>query len=264
MALVNAKTSSGDRFKVVQAVKQKRRLVVGVAARDKCGKTRFALTAPGPQAIFDFNRSLEGVIEQYPDSLKSILTYKVPKNEPDPQSSAVQLWEQFTGDFRYALDTDEINGEFPIPFKSLIVDLGTEAWELCRLADHGKLEKVQARYYGGTNRAYSELMNAVYDTDKNLILLHRMKKEYSGDSWTGNYELAGYPDTAGLVQINVRMWNWTEEQAEKHDGVPGFHLRVVNCRQNFEAVGVELVNDEITFQNLAMCVFPDSEPSEWE
>lgn len=255
MALVNQKTSNSDRFKIVTEVKPKQRMIVSaVGIKDKSGKTNFGLTAPGPQCIFDFNRSLEGVIEKFNGVPKTVLTYTVPRNDPNPQESSQELWAEFTGEFHKALELD---------YRSLIVDLGTEVWELCRLADHGKLEKVQARYYGGTNRAYAALMNAVKETDKNLILLHRMKKEYVSDAWSGGYEPAFCPETPGIVQVNVKLWHLTEKQAEEQEEVPGFHLEVINCRQRYQCVGERLQNDEITFANLGMLVFPDSDYEDW-
>lgn len=270
MATANPpRPSDGSRFEILDAAPAPSRLVVNVVAMDKAGKTRLALTAPGPICLFNFNRGLEGVVEEFAaEKIIAVANYRVPKSERNAQAMAEGFWDQFCADFLFFLDGEhkEVGA-----FKTGVIDTGTETWEMIRLARMGRLEGAgKARNYGPVNVEYCDLLNRIYDTQKNLIIIHKMKAEYIADVRTGKMEAAGYNDMRSLVQVNVDLWHWDEREAlaasreSGEEEEAGFHLKVRNCRQNFQAVGVVLVNEMITFANLGMLVFPESEPEEWE
>ena len=52
-------------FHKAETIETHKRLIVSIAALEKCGKTHFALTAPGPIAYFNFDIGVEGVIGKF-------------------------------------------------------------------------------------------------------------------------------------------------------------------------------------------------------
>ena len=134
--------------------------------------------------------------------------------------------------------------------RTIVIDTGTELWELLRLAEFGKLAAVLPHQYAAVNQQMTRLIKLAYDSDANLLITHKLKAQWIGDKKTDVYEFAGMKDVPFLVQAHARMWRDDD----------GFHLRVGKCRQNAMIAGLELVNEMINFPTLAGFVFPDSEP----
>lgn len=223
------------------------RLIVSVQGMDKHGKSSFALSAPGPIIYFNFDFGLEGVVHKYAKNKEIyVKDYKVRKGESiDRYETALVAFKQ---DFYNALKTTA---------KSIVFDTATELWELLRLARFGRLAQVLPHNYAPVNAEYIQLIREAYDNDKNLILLHKLKKEYVNDKFNGKYELAGYNGTSGLVQVNIRVYR---------DGLDGaFYIEVINCRQNALIGGMEcpLADVHSAFPMLAQWVFPDTVEEDW-
>ena len=82
-----------------------------------------------------------------------------------------------------------------------------------------------------------------------------MKEQYVNDSWTGEYDGAGFKDIRYLVQVNMKTWR--DEEGK-------FGLTVKNCRHNAGMAGLELIEPMNTFQYLASEIFPETLPEDWE
>lgn len=229
----------------------KRRLIVAADAEQGGGKTNFGLTAPGPIAYLSLDLNEDGVIQKYQEVKRIYRSrYTLPNgNGADTDkiaTAAGAAWNVMVNDFMGALQDSSI--------RTLVVDTATELWELLRLAVYGKLTQVISRDYQHANAVYRQLIREVEGTDKNLVLLHKMKAEYKADKATGNLIRAGFGNTGYLVQCEVGLWKMiAEEYPDK------FHARIAKCTLNPEVEGVELQGDGVTFDNLAQLVFPDWE-----
>jgi len=229
----------------------RRRLIVSVEGRVKHGKTHFALTAPGPIYIQSLDEGLEGVVQKFQRQKEiHVATYPgvtVADLRTLGEGQIVErygaIWDRFCADYDYALQHA----------RSIVWDTGSESWELARLARLGKLGQIKPHHYTMVNMEYRELVRRAEHSNANLILLHRLKKEWANDKWTGNYERAGFGDIGSWVHVLAR--------AERRDD--GFHLVVTECRQNAELWGVDLPQPLATFPQLAQLVFPDSKPEDW-
>lgn len=225
--------------------KVKHRLIMSINGLEKQGKTHFALTAPGPVAYLDFDMGSEGVLHKFTGD-KDILvsTHDIPKDpSTDGGFNYDKAWKKFYNSFKKALEHPQV--------RSVVVDTGTEMWELLRMARFGKLTQVKPHHYGPVNAEMQELIRMAYELDKNLILIHKMKQQYVDDKFNGKYEAAGFKNTPFLVQINA--------ETSFEDGV--FTLRVVDCRHDMGLAGMEL--EGCDFPTLAQFVFPDSDPDTW-
>jgi hypothetical protein len=250
---------AGSTFELVSK-RTLRRLIMSARAVEKSGKTHFALTAPDPIAVLNTDIGLEGVVEKFIDSGKTIYATEVRMpllgKKVDQQLVAKEAEERFNilmADFKAALADKTI--------RTVVFDSATQVWELLRLARFGKLTQVMPQHYTAVNTEYEQLMREAYASDKNLILLHKMKDEWLDNNRTGKKELAGYKDTPFLTQLNVLL-----TRHDREDGVEGsdFRLKVLDCRQNPEINNLVLENENATFPMLGQLIYPDTSAEDWQ
>jgi hypothetical protein len=103
------------------------------------------------------------------------------------------------------------------------------------------------------------LLRESYDHEANLLLLHKVKKQYQegkggGGNWTGKWERAGFDETRHIVQSNLRC---------QRNGDGEFNTLIKDCRHDMQLAGVQLEGDFNKFSQLAMLVFPNSQESDW-
>ncbi len=249
-------------FLVPQESKNKR-IVLCTRALDKLGKTHFAMTAPGPIAIVGLDTGTKEVASKFIGTKELICAYhKVTGNtgnRGETQEIASKEWQTVKDSLITAIRHSKV--------RSLVVDTGTEVWELCRLAAFGKLEQVLPHHYGPVNKEMRDLVKLAYDRDDlNVIWIHKMKKEYSQnkkgeDSWNGSYAMTGFSDIPFLVDLTLQHY-WAPPTEE----LPGrFGVRCVGVsRQTPDVVGLELEGDDCNFQTLAMLLYPNVDPAWWQ
>lgn len=237
---------SGERF--VNAVEDpKMRLILCTEGLEKEGKTHFALSAPDPIIIHNFDVGLEGMVHKFKGKDIKKRNYKVPRfprgSNVDVVSEATKvIWEDFQESYYESLKIA----------RTVIVDTGGEAWETLRLAEFGKMDQVKPHHYSRVNQPMRDLVRTAFDYDSNVIWNHKLKDEYIDDTRTGRFERAGFKDMGFLTQADIRLY--------KEDGQ--FKILVNSCRQNPELEGMELPNDG--FAAFAMMVYPDSEEGDWK
>lgn len=238
------------------------RLIVAVAAREKQGKTHFAMTAPGPMVIFNADTGLEGVVHKFLAQGKRILVYNVPK--PDPSSKTVEkeagkVWDNMVNAFDEALRNGAI--------RTIIFDTATEVWEILRLAYFGKITQVMPHHYVGCNAEFRKFLDKAYSTDKNLILVQKMKAEYLNDKRTGEYEMAGFNDTPYRVQAVLYPMRFDGkgklpdgQNVEKGD----FGVRIYESRHNADANDMYLTGELAKFPFVASMIIEGTSPDMFE
>ena len=247
--------------------KRRLRLVMAISGLDKSGKTHQGLTAPSLMAYANLDTGLEGVSEKFEKDGKKILSkdYRVvitpdmAGNVEKIAYAANKVWEEFKSDMRAAWKSPLI--------RTTVVDVESETWPLIRLARFGKLTQVMPHHYGPVNAEYEGFYNEVYDSDKNLILLDRMKDD-GETKIVGGKELfvkngklvrSGYKQIPYMVQVN--MLAQCDPFAEAGNR---FSVTIVNCRQNPDLIGMILPEPMCSFSTIAQMVYPDSQPSDWE
>jgi hypothetical protein len=240
-SLVTDGSIAGTSFQLVKPA-TKHRLVVAVEGQEKSGKTHFALTAPGPIGFQDIDIGTEGVVDREEFLKKEIHLAEYALDFPYEQKAAEQTWKQFTHDYKAMLGANVRTG---------IIDNASEAWDLLRVAKFGRLTQIMPHLYTTVNSEFRGLLRLAYKSDMNLILLHKVKKQYINEQWNGKYERNGFNDIGYLVQVVVETY--------KQDGK--FFLKVLACRQNASIEG--LVIDDPTFAKLGMAVFPGTTEADW-
>lgn len=248
----------------------KARLLANIQGLEKTGKNHLAFTAPGPLAVLSFDLGIEGVIEKFnKPHIAPIINGLVQKRiyvaeyelsaqpgqatDSEVEAEATKLWKQVTSDFKDALASD---------IRTLICDTGTELWELKRLSEFGKMS-ANVQHYGPVNADFRRLLRLPYDTDKNFIMIHKMKDEWADRAATGKaqktgkLERSGFKDVGYLLQANIQTWRDDSNPAER------FHATVLDCRQNPDVNGMDFTGEMLTWAMIGQMVFPDSDPEAW-
>lgn len=137
----------------------------------------------------------------------------------------------------------------------IVLDTGTEDWELIRLGSFGTLNprgNRMDRLYGPVNARYRMHLRNVYRTSrKHLVTIHQLKDEYQ-DKFiegkqvsirTGNYKPAGFKEIGYLCDLRVRCF--------REDGE--FKAEVELCKlppNGPDLEGTVLEGDDIDFAHI--------------
>ena len=216
------------------------RMILGLDGLEKSGKTHFSLTAPDPIGYISLDMGLEGVVHKFKHKRIQVFEYDVPLPTPDDAEPVdyLKLWGEVRRTYTSLLITKEV--------RTVVVDTGTELWELNRLARFGKLSNIKPHHYGPVNAEYRQLIKLAFNSDKNLIIIHRLKDQYINDKRTGELERAGFKDTGFQVQCNALVY-FDEEEGE-------FKLKVTDSRHNPNVRELELSGSMVDFGVLSSMV----------
>lgn len=239
-------------------------MLVGSNGLDKTGKSEFWLSAPGPIGCVNLDIGLEGVVEKWVKRNKKVwvLDFNIPPVTPKGTPMTQAEYIQYFSKTRVAYETLISHRDV----RTVVVDTGSEWWDLAKLAEFGTITpKVDVRNrFQPLNQLFRSLIRRAYDSDKNLIITHKMKPNYmtttkpdgsTTDSWDGkSYKKSGFSDDAYLIQVNIE---------HLYEGGQ-FGIRILNCRQNMTIAGYEMTQSECNFSTLGTLVFPDTVERDWQ
>lgn len=272
-----------------------RRLIVNLQSIKKSvGKTRLALTAPKPLGYISVEiGSEEGPADAFiPEGMDSCddiqiarvrmetPVYPNPIEYPDTKegkrslddaiSNAVQAVAAPALDQFYSAYYASIGN-----MRSTVVDTGSDLYQLMRLANFGRLEKIPQLAYGQLKRDYAKLFDDAFASTGNLIMIHHMKDrgqtivdEKTGkDKWiaTGVYEIDGSNVVTDKVQAVVEMWREDLKEADEETGMlVRFWAQIIDSRHSPASMGQTFKDFDVTFADIARKIFPNSKASDWE
>ena len=236
------------------------RMIVSGRGEERAGKSQFGLTMPAPIAVFPFDNNTDELIQKF-RKVKRILTPEEPlyfKSEFSKEEYDV-LWNRFMELFKSAIASPAI--------RSIMVDTGTEMYELARLAKFGKLKEVPVHYYDLVNSEFKKLINLIYPSDKNLYITHRVKDQYvkTGEKQsarTGKRVEDGFGAVRYKVQINVLCYRDINDR-NPDTGSEGFSIVIDDCTQTETLAGTYLEEPENCWSSLGKLVYPDSTDKDW-
>lgn len=263
------KDSWGD-FKAILAARKN--AVFGVCGLEKCGKSHFSMTAPGPLAIIDIDTGLDGVVQKFDkkfggDKLIHRCEIEIPDQIGKMKDAAVKAKAQasmakFKRNYELALKHPDI--------RSIIIDNSTSLWELNLLSHFGKTVQIPQHMRVLPNLEMTEIVRRPltdHSIDKNVIHILRVKKMYKGDNWSGKYEPAGYNQMGFLVQAMLMA---------TRDKDQDFWIEVLDCRHNPMLNGAKWMvgspkeDNELDigpftpFQFVASEILDHTSPMDWE
>lgn len=200
-------------------IESPRRLIASIAGREKTGKTHLALTAPGPIIFFDIDIGTEGVVNKFQAEGKKIFVYSVRVPKGAAKDVYESMWSGLVSRLAVAYSLNK---------GTVVVDTGSEEYELARLAHFGKLTQVMPHHYVEVNAEWREMMRLAYDSSMNTIYIHKMKPKWVNNQRTSEYELSGFGEMGYLSQVNLI----TYREDNSDGGAPDFSVLVQDCRQN--------------------------------
>jgi hypothetical protein len=262
---------AGSSFKELKEADPPRHLIAAIDGLPREGRTHFSLTAPYPLAYMQMDPGGDDVLPKFLPGgpfhrSKSKLFHSAYYVDVRPGLSPLEvskiandIWLRSAQDFEAALKT----------MRTLVVDTASEWFTCLKLARFGKLTQVMPEDYGPVYAEFRRLIRKAYNYECNVLLLHKLKDEYTRDEKTtdgsGNSRRKPGKKTGNLVRDG---WNGLkyEVQIEARcfkDEDREFCLEVVNCRQRPELDGEVLPQEMCNFQQLAMQVYPGTKESDW-
>lgn len=271
-----------------------KRLICNVQSIKKSvGKTRFAFTAPKPigyisieigseegpadEFIPDNRESFDGIqivrIQMadpaYPNILDYPATKEGRKSYDEALSEAVQDAAQPAWDSFYSAYYASIAN-----MRTTVIDTGTDLYQLQRLANFGRLEKIPQLAYGQLKREFSKLFDDAFKSSGNLIVNSHMKDrgqttvdDRGREKWTasGIYEMDGCQVVTDKVQAVIEMWRDDLQEIDIETGLfVKFHAQIVDSRHTPSCMGRKFSTLDISFPDVAMAIFKGSTISDWE
>lgn len=229
------------------------------------GKSRLGVTMPGRIGVIPLDRKTRGTIirdRQIINPTKKIL---LPKEDfirhAQPMQLAMMTPEKSIEYYRKHVNAIK-NACWTLAeckdVQSIFIDSGSQLWEDILFANYGRNQKIMPRDRGSANQEMKDLLASLQD--KHLMITHRAKEIWKNEKPSGVNDVAGFADMGYYVNVLA--------EHTRHPKSGEFHLSVRMCQANAALHGDAgknlLTGDDITFQMLAMNVYPDSDPGDWE
>jgi hypothetical protein len=243
----------------------RRTVMVNIYGDTGTGRTRFALTAPGPIALAHTAEKVDGLIQWAKRPIpqgglgKVIRTHNFGGAFTAPTNQGIAdlvapVWNRMVANWNAAIDTWA---------RTAIMDTDSEAWEECRLAHFGELNPKGRidNLYGPVNARWRALWKRHKRAEKcNVIAISQSKDEYRDKKTpkgivserTGRTIRTGQKEIGFMSDVIVRC--------TKNDGV--FAVTIEKGWYNGAAEGITLENEDATFARV-MSLITETEEEEW-
>jgi hypothetical protein len=226
----------------------KPRLIANIQGVEGSGKDHMAFGYDrGPIYVHSFDQGLEGVVQKFQDKREIYVAEYELRMQPDEGTAkevgeaANVVWTQFKSNMMDSYASTRKEG-------LVVVDTGSECWELLRLAYFGKLTQIMPHMYAKPNAEFRELVREGFDAS-NVAWLHKMVDEWENytDSQgkekgrkTGEKVFRGMNDIPFLVQCSAQTW-----QENRAGGGQDFYATILGpkCRLNPDLIGMTIGND---------------------
>jgi hypothetical protein len=191
---------------------------VNVEGEEKTGKNHFAFTAPSPILCISGDRKitflaakLASTMKKHIHAVRFRLQIPLGASSEKVKEIARPIWRELEELFWEALQSSTV--------RTIVVDTGSWAWELKRLAAFGKTERILPVFYNLCNAQFERMLLAGEDyPGKHIIWIHKLGDEWKnkqGDRGmesykTGKMERKGFKNVGFDVQANIRT-SWDKE-----------------------------------------------------
>lgn len=259
MAIPRSRTTSRDGWHQFEDMLDTidRHLSIELIGPEQSGKTYIALTAPGPIAYFDMDDNDRPVVrkirEKWPDKVIKKMSFEIPKGlvvNEKLQKMAIAERNRYLDAWTWACESDKV--------KTLVMDTGTDAWELWRYAEFGA-ESSRARNYGGLNSQFAAMLRMPRRHGKNLAVINRTKDQWKDDKPTGAIIRDGFKNTGYAMHATI------EAMRDEYDN---FSIQLRDVRHdaslNGAIFGPDGLGGEISWAMVACQIVEGSTPDEWE
>lgn len=301
-SLLSPTTSSIQIFEV--ATYHQEPLVMVVYGAEGCGKSRLMGTAPSTIGVIPMERkSRRSVVQSALESGKRVVMPQIdlirtsramliatmPEACIDPLSYKNMKLEDAVkkaeGEMQRKAEKIPLDGESPsccqrcyyrwhanrtkyvgymmaaMPeVKTICIDTFGQFIDDILFANYGRNERIMPLDRKTFNREVSEFINDL--SHKNLILSHHAAQIWKDNKPTSKTKpQSSFSKIGHYVSVVVKM----SRNEDKAEGEGRYTLTVEDCQARASLIGMELLmDDQITFKNLAMQVYEDSTDEDWE
>ena len=153
-----------------------------------------------------------------------------------------------------------------VPYiETVIIDSGSQLKEDLLMAHYGRTQRILSRDRGLFNQDWTDILNA--GQHKHLIITHHPSDVWKNDKPTGQTTWDGYNKLGHGTNLIIKHSHDPKEQK--------WSMECVLCTNRPELIGHslpcfdiesddEFPNEELTFQNVAMSVYSDADPEDYE
>lgn len=239
-----------------------RTVLMDIIGPEGTGRTRLALTAPGPIALINADEKVEGIVQPFVREGKKIKIATFGMTATSDKQATLTQGEQVWGRVRGWL-TDSMGWA-----KTTVVDTATEGWELCRLANFGELNPKgnrMDRLYGPVNAEFRAAFKQFRIVGKsNLVTIHQTKDHYVDKMKdgvlqsvnTGTTKRAGFKEFGYIADVVLR----TGKSVVGGDIV--FTATIEKGWWNATTEGLTFEGEDCRFSYI-MSIITETEESEW-
>lgn len=255
-------------------------LNIAVFGPEGGGKSTFLATAPDPIAGVITDLKSEDSIRKSMERHNRVVLWSDFIQPKDPLELDALSEEQFKKYYRGRVTKmkEHILKAYHHPkVRTLFIDNFGDFCREVKFALQGseqKFKKIGEKVFQDNDAVYQEIIDLLrIINNKHTILTNKWKDEYLNNAptkrmtWDGFKYLGNHTNLAVELVKNLR-WN-PESESEENQWHYGLNIR--NCLHKSELEGPQgkhgetgLRDEMVTFQALALTVFPESEPSEWE
>jgi hypothetical protein len=233
----------------------KHRIIANSLGEVGTGKTSFWLGAPGPIVVQTMDLGLEGVVEPFTaDKDIYVADYDIGQTigSAFTHALAVEARDKFIADFEDAIGKA----------RTIVWDRETDVWKLFYFAEFGTDDAYGAAPPKDWDKLKGHLRRMIAmakASDVNFGLIQGMRNEWAKGGGarnmgqTGRRIPDGMDDIDALVHTNLMHTRTGKDfsiTVGKSRGPGGFNIQ----DETFQ---------NVTFAELAMLIFPDSEPEQW-
>src|SRR5262245_12225670 len=249
-------------------------LVIGLYGMQGSGKTRFCATAPDPIGVVPLDRKSRYTMAKTMEELGKVVV--MPEKDyirhENPLAIAAMPPEKamtyYKEHVRAVMDAAfKLNGHPDI--RTVVIDTGTQLWEDILFKNYGRNQRIMPRDRGSANQDMIDFLNAM--SGKHLIITHKASEIWSGDGDsgkpTGQYRASGFGHLGYHSTVVMEMKKNVLYNSENGSGGGKgwkWSVDIKDCQAMPELEGPQgkdlMTDDLISFQTLAMTIYPDMDP----
>lgn len=226
---------------------------------EKSGVTRFALTAPGPIAFFNLDKERDNSWNTYVNEKRIDYQYirferfiMPEKGEllKDMQVRNKQVNLQILSQMKA-----DIAGVEQGDYGTIVIDGSRSLYHGAMLCNMGREEQIVQYDYGSINIMCEHIIRTAVATGKNLVVTSRLKEMYKNNKPSGIMGIDGYKQLGSESHVNIELG--TEDVYDKDDNYvrTDYIATIINCAPNPDLRGLQLYNDEITFETIRELIY---------
>lgn len=191
-------------------------ITLSTEGEEKCGKTTFELTAPGPLGVIDFDLGIARAISGRPD-LRAKLEMPGTRYESysirTPSGLNRKSDEDVLNVFRPVLKKLQQDFDAMVldkGIRTIVIDTASALWKLIEYVGSGRMGNYPYQLRIEINATYTGMLDAIRCERKHAILAHRVKDEWKKDATgqsqqTGKMVRDGFGDSKYAVDANILL-----------------------------------------------------------